>query len=82
VGPGAKWKEVTNACNAWAISERHNVRSSYSIDMSRLLPHDECSHDECSTRGSMGILVANGMDRQAACGMVWSPLVSEVDRAH
>jgi hypothetical protein len=20
VGPGAKWKEVTNACNAWAIS--------------------------------------------------------------
>jgi hypothetical protein len=38
VGPGAKWKEITNAYNAWAISERHNVRSPYSIDMSRLLP--------------------------------------------
>jgi hypothetical protein len=35
VGPGAKLKEITNACNAWAISERHNVRSAYSIDMSR-----------------------------------------------
>jgi hypothetical protein len=35
VGPGAKRKEVTNAYNAWAISERHNVRSAYSIDMSR-----------------------------------------------
>jgi hypothetical protein len=34
---GAKWKEVTNACNAWVISERLNVRSAYSIDMSRLL---------------------------------------------
>ena len=33
VGPGAKWKEVTNACNAWAISERHNVRSAYIIGM-------------------------------------------------
>jgi hypothetical protein len=31
-------KEVTNACNVWAISERHNVRSSYSIDMLRLHP--------------------------------------------
>jgi hypothetical protein len=35
VGPWAKWKEVTNACNAWVISERHNVRSPYSIDMPR-----------------------------------------------
>jgi hypothetical protein len=25
----------TDACNAWAIFERHNVRSPYSIDMSR-----------------------------------------------
>jgi hypothetical protein len=33
VGSGAKWKEVTNACNARVISERHNVRSPYSIDM-------------------------------------------------
>jgi hypothetical protein len=37
VGPGAKWKEVTNAYNAWAISERHNVCSAYSIDMPRCL---------------------------------------------
>jgi hypothetical protein len=36
VGIGAKRKEVTNACNAWAISERHNARSAYNIDMSRL----------------------------------------------
>jgi hypothetical protein len=28
----------TNACNAWAISERHNVRSAYSIDMPPLFP--------------------------------------------
>jgi hypothetical protein len=35
VGPGAKWKEITNACNARAISERHNVRSAYSIDIPR-----------------------------------------------
>jgi hypothetical protein len=35
VGPGAKWKEVTNACNARVISERHNVRSAYSIDILR-----------------------------------------------
>jgi hypothetical protein len=33
VGPGAKWKEVTNGYNAWAISEPHNVRSAYDIDM-------------------------------------------------
>jgi hypothetical protein len=35
VGPGAKWKEVTNACNARVISERYNVHRPYSIDMSR-----------------------------------------------
>jgi hypothetical protein len=35
VGSGAKWKEVTNAYNARVISERHNVRSPYSIDMPR-----------------------------------------------
>jgi hypothetical protein len=35
VGPGAKWKEVTNACNAWVIFECHNVRSAYSIDILR-----------------------------------------------
>jgi hypothetical protein len=38
VGLGAKWKEITNACNACVISERHNVRSAYNIDISRLLP--------------------------------------------
>jgi hypothetical protein len=34
VGPGAKWREVTNACSAWAIFECHNVHSAYSIDIS------------------------------------------------
>jgi hypothetical protein len=38
VGPGAKWKEATNASHARVISERHNVHSAYSIDMSPLLP--------------------------------------------
>jgi hypothetical protein len=33
VGPGAKWREVTNACDARAISVRHNVCSAYSIDI-------------------------------------------------
>jgi hypothetical protein len=35
VGPGAKRKEVTNASHARVISERHNVRSAYSIDITR-----------------------------------------------
>jgi hypothetical protein len=35
VGPGAKRKGVTNACHARVISERHNVRSAYSIDILR-----------------------------------------------
>jgi hypothetical protein len=35
VGPGAKRKEVTNACHARVISECHNVRSAYSIDIPR-----------------------------------------------
>jgi hypothetical protein len=35
VGPGAKWKGVTTACNDRVISERHNVRSAYSIDIPR-----------------------------------------------
>jgi hypothetical protein len=35
VGPGVKWKEVTTACNARVIFERHNVRSAYSTD----IPH-------------------------------------------
>jgi hypothetical protein len=30
----------------------------------------------------MDVPPANGMDRHAACGMAWSPLVSGVDRAH
>jgi hypothetical protein len=34
VGLGVKWKEVSTVCSARAISERHNVRSAYSIDMS------------------------------------------------
>jgi hypothetical protein len=37
VGSGAKWKEVANVCNARVISERHNVRSAYSIDIPRCL---------------------------------------------
>jgi hypothetical protein len=41
VGPGAKWKEITievsNASIAPKISECHNARSPYSIDISRLL---------------------------------------------
>jgi hypothetical protein len=35
VGLGAKRKEVTNASYARVISERHNVRSAYSIDIPR-----------------------------------------------
>jgi hypothetical protein len=35
VGLGAKWKEVTNASHARVISERHIVRSAYSIDILR-----------------------------------------------
>jgi hypothetical protein len=35
VGLGEKRKEVTNACHARVISECHNVRSAYSIDIPR-----------------------------------------------
>jgi hypothetical protein len=35
VGPEAKQKEVTNASYARVISEHHNVRSAYSIDIPR-----------------------------------------------
>jgi hypothetical protein len=41
VGPGAKWKEVTTACNVRVISERHNVCSAHSIDMMSFLPRYE-----------------------------------------
>jgi hypothetical protein len=40
------------------------------------------SHDECSACGSMDVPPANGMDMHAACGMVWSPPISGVNRAH
>ena len=35
MGLGAKREEVTNACHARVISERHNVHSAYSIDIPR-----------------------------------------------
>jgi hypothetical protein len=82
VGPGAKWKEVTNACNVKVISECHNVCSPYDIDMSRLLPRQRASDDEHSVRRSTGVLPASGMDRHATCGMDWSPPARGMDRSH
>jgi hypothetical protein len=74
--------EVSNASVAQKISERPNVRSAYSINISRLLPRYHASHDEHNVRHSTGVLPANGMDRHAACGITWSPPASGVDMAH
>jgi hypothetical protein len=83
VGPGAKRKEVTNASHARVISEHHNVRSAYSIDIPRcFLGNARVMMHEYSVRRSMGVLPANGMDRHVACRMAWSPPASGVDRAH
>ena len=67
---------------ASAISLRPDIRGLRSIGVQRKLPWQRTNEDEHSALRSTGVLSANGMDKHAACKMVWSLSVSGVDRAH
>jgi hypothetical protein len=67
---------------ASAIPLRPDIRGLRSIGVQRKLPWQRTSDDEHSALCSTGVLPANEMDRNAACRVVLSPSVSEVDRAH
>jgi hypothetical protein len=65
-----------------ASSLHPDIRGLRSIGVQRKLPWQRTSDDEHSALRSTGALPANGKDRHAACGTVWSPPASGVDRAH
>jgi hypothetical protein len=67
---------------ARAISLRPDIRSLRSIGVQRKLHWQRTSDDEHSVCHNAGVLLANGMDRHAACRIAWSPPVSGVDMAH
>jgi hypothetical protein len=67
---------------ASAIYLRPDICGLCSIGVQRKLSWQRTSDDEHNALRSSGVLLANGMDRHAACKMVWSPSVSGVDRAH
>jgi hypothetical protein len=67
---------------ASAISLCPDIRGLRSVGVQRKLPWQLTSDDGHSALRSMGVLLANGMDRHAACGTAWSPPASGVDRAH
>jgi hypothetical protein len=67
---------------ASAISLHPDICSLRSISVQRKLPWRRTSDDEHSALCSTSVLPTNGMDRHAACGVVWSPPASGVDRAH
>ena len=67
---------------ASAISLCPDIRGLRSIGVQRKLPWQRTSDDEHSALRNTGVLPANGMDRHAAFGAVWSPPASGVDRAH
>jgi hypothetical protein len=61
---------------ASAISLRPDIRGLRSIGVQRKLPWQRTSHDDRGACGSINVSPATGMDRHAACGMVWSPYAS------
>jgi hypothetical protein len=61
---------------AKAISLRPDIRGLHSIGVQRKLPWQCTSHDDRGACGSTDVPPATGMDRHAACGMVWSPSAS------
>jgi hypothetical protein len=67
---------------ASAIFLRPDIRGLCSIGVQRKLPWLRTSDDEHSVCRSTGVLSATGVDGHAACRMVWTSLVSRVDRAH
>jgi hypothetical protein len=67
---------------ASAISLRPDIRGLRSIGVQRKFSWQRTSDDEHSALRSTGVLLANGMDRHAACGTAWTPPASGVDRAH
>ena len=66
---------------ASAISLRPDIRSARSIGVQRKLPWQRTSDDDRGACGSMVVPSATGMDRHAACGMVWSPSASRATGA-
>jgi hypothetical protein len=63
---------------ASAISLPPNISGLRSIGVQRKLPWQRTSDDGCGACGSMDAPPTTGMDRHAACGMVWSPSASRV----
>jgi hypothetical protein len=61
---------------ASAISLCLDIRSLRSIGMQWKLHWLRTSDDDRGTCNSMVMLPAPGVDRHAACGMVWSPSIS------
>jgi hypothetical protein len=78
VGPGAKRREYLEQLTlvARAISLRPDIRSLRSIGVQWKLHWLRTSDDDRGACNSMVMLPASGVDRHAACGMVWSPSVS------
>jgi hypothetical protein len=58
---------------AGAISLRPDIRSLRSIGVQRKLHWPRTSDDDCGACNSMVVPPILGVDRHAACGMVWSP---------
>jgi hypothetical protein len=78
VGPGAKQREYLEQLTllARAISLRPDIRSLRIIGVQWKLHWLRKSDDDRGTCNSMVMLPAPGVDRHAACGVVWSPSVS------
>jgi hypothetical protein len=78
VGPGAKRREYLEQLTlvARAISLHPDIRSLRSIDVQWKLRWLRTSDDGRGACNSMVTLPAQGVDRHAACGVVWSPSIS------
>jgi hypothetical protein len=63
---------------ASAISLRPDIRSACSIGVQGKLPGQRTSNDDRCACSGMVVPPATGMDRHAACGMVWAPSASRV----
>jgi hypothetical protein len=67
---------------AGAISLRPDIRDLRSIGVQGKPPWQRTSDDSHSAAHSTGVLFGNGLDRHAACRMVWTPPASGVDMTH
>jgi hypothetical protein len=67
---------------AGAIFLRPDIRDLRSIGVPGKLPWQHISDDGHSAPRSTGVLFDNGLDRHAACRMVWTPPASRMDRTY